>query len=204
MKLYLSLPLLLSAMTTACAKPEVDCRVFPDPQTSLYVLPFQPGTAHEVYATTEHYRSANQGVGLYAIDFVMPIGTEVVASRAGRVVALREQFKDGNNVDLQENFIFVEHEDGTVARYFHLTHQGVVVELGQPVSAGQLIGYSGNTGQSGGPHLHFDVQQCGPNLPPNYNQLPCGQTVPVSFRNTQSHQCGLQSKERYLALEQKQ
>ncbi|MEO5721363.1 MAG: hypothetical protein ABIR71_07835, partial [Chthoniobacterales bacterium] len=58
----------------------------------------------------------------------------------------------------------------------------------------------GNSGQSGGPHLHFDVQKCGPNLPPNYNQAPCGQTLPVTFRDTGAHPCGLTPNESYRAL----
>jgi murein DD-endopeptidase MepM/ murein hydrolase activator NlpD len=59
------------------------------------------------------------------------------------------------------------------------------------VLQGDMIARSGNSGQSPFPHLHFDVQMCGLNLPPNYNQLPCGQTLPVTFRNTSRHTCGL-------------
>mgnify|MGYP000197477343 CR=1 FL=1 len=106
---------------------------------------------------------------------------------------------DGNNIDLQENYVFIQHQDGSVARYFHLTHNGALVEEGDKVNTGDVIALSGNTGQSGGPHLHFDVQQCGPNLPPHYNQLPCGQTVPISFKNTRFHHCGLKSGESYIA-----
>ncbi|BDX07405.1 M23 family metallopeptidase [Planctobacterium marinum] len=195
------LSLLLAGGLSACgyATPEVNCEVFAEQGKSLYQLPYQKGETFEVYAATSHYRKANQGVGLYAIDFPMPIGTKIVASRAGEVVALREEFKDNNGVDLQENFVFILHDDGTVARYFHLTYNGVLVSLGEMVEAGQIIALSGNTGQSGGPHLHFDVQQCGPNLPPGYNKLPCGQTVPVVFNNTQAHECGVQEGHRYTA-----
>lgn len=191
---------LLAISVTACAKPEVDCAVFPEQSASLYILPYEVGTAWDIYATTEHYRSANQGVGTYAIDFVMPIGTKVVAARAGEVVSTQASFQDGNNEDLKENYVFIKHSDGTIARYFHLTHNGVLVKQGDYVTAGQVIALSGNTGQSGGPHLHFDVQQCGPNLPPNYNQLPCGQTVPLTFKNTKAHRCGLKTGEKYTAL----
>ena len=65
---------------------------------------------------------------------------------------------------------------------------------------GQLIARSGNTGQTAEPHLHFDVQRCGPNLPPGYNQLPCGWTVPVTFRNTAPERCGLTPGRFYRAL----
>lgn len=129
----------------------------------------------------------------------MPIGTRICAARGGDVVAVRDTFEDGNGVDLEENFVFVRHDDGTIARYFHLTRAGALVEIGQRVRQSDVIGLSGNTGKSNGPHLHFDVQLCGPNLPPSYNQLPCGQTLPLTFRNTDPHPCGLEPGKRYLA-----
>jgi murein DD-endopeptidase MepM/ murein hydrolase activator NlpD len=175
------------------------CAAYPPQQTSPYVLPWRVGEAHLVWRTRAHYARGNGGVGLYAIDFEMPIGTPVVAARSGVVVAVRDSFPDGNNEDLKENFVFVRHADGTVARYFHLTRGGARVALGDSVRQGQVIALSGNSGQTAGPHLHFDVQRCGPNLPPAYNALPCGQTVPVTFRNTAPHPCGLVPGVRYLA-----
>lgn len=192
--------LLLPVSLAACSKPIVDCNVFPTQEISPYVLPYEVGTTRTVYASTEHYRASNKGVGTFAIDFIMPIGTKVLAARDGEVVSVRVVFEDGNNEDLKENYIFIQHDDGTVARYFHLTRNGSFVTKGNQVKAGDIIGLSGNTGQSGGPHLHFDVQKCGPNLPPNYNHLPCGQTVPITFNNTNNHTCGLKSGLEYKAL----
>lgn len=199
MKQPLLLAALISVSTAACSQPELDCAAFPQQQDSLYVLPYPAGEAYKVEVSTGHYRAANNGVGLYAIDFNMPIGSKVVAARGGEVVAVREHYTDWNGKDLQENFVFIRHNDGTVARYFHLTEHGALVTEGDKVDAGDVIALSGNTGQSGGPHLHFDVQLCGPNLPPNYNQLPCGRTVPVSFNNTTEHKCGLKAGETYQA-----
>ena len=177
-----------------------DCSLYPPQETSLHVLPWEPGTERLVWRGREHFARGNGGVGLYAYDFEMAIGTRLVAVRSGEVVALREEFRDGNGEDLKENFVFVKHDDGTVARYMHLTHNGVLVEKGNHVKQGQVIALSGNTGDTGGgAHLHLDVQQCGPNLPPNYNQLPCGQTLPITFSNTRPHPCGLASNERYRA-----
>ena len=162
-------------------------------------LPWEAGQEFLVSRTTRHFIRSNGGVGLYAIDVPMPIGTTIVGSRAGRVVAVQEAFVDGNGEDLKENFVFIRHADGTISRYFHLTRDGALVSVGDVVRQGQSIALSGNTGDSAGPHLHFDVQACGPNLPPHYNALPCGQTVPVTFRNTRPHACGLVAGERYQA-----
>ncbi len=183
------------------SQPPIDCTVYTAQKTSLYVLPFEVGKSFEIWRTTEHYARGNGGVGLYAIDFKMPIGTRVTAAREGEVVVARGEFFDGNGEDLKENFVFIRHADGSIARYFHLTHDGALVKVGDKIKQGQVIGLSGNTGQSAGPHLHFDVQQCGPNLPPNYNQYPCGQTVPVIFRNTEEYSCNLASGKTYKAME---
>jgi len=192
--------LLLIASLSACAEQPLDCSVFSEQNSADYILPFQKGASFKVEVSTGHYRKSNGGVGLYAVDFNMPIGTTIVAARAGKVVAVRDEFEDWNGKDLAENYVFIEHQDGTIARYFHLTHNGALVSEGEHVTQGQVIAKSGNTGQSGGPHLHFDVQKCGPNLPPNYNKMPCGQTLPVMFKNTSAHQCGLEAGKTYKAL----
>lgn len=172
-------------------QPPVDCRAYPAQVTSLYILPWRTGESYEIIRTTSHYTRGNKGVGLNGIDIRMPIGTAIVAARAGIVVAVQESYADGNGVDLQENYVFIKHSDGTMGRYFHLTRNGVNVQVGDAVQQGDVVARSGNSGDSGEPHLHFDVQVCGINLPPNYNQLPCGQTLPVTFRNTVPHACGL-------------
>ena len=180
-------------------EPPVDCRAYPAQATSLYILPWRIGKSYEIIRTTSHYTRGNKGVGLNGIDIRMPIGTTIVAARAGIVVAVQEDYADGNGIDLQENYVFIKHNDGTMARYFHLTRHGSLVEVGDAIQQGDEIARSGNSGASGEPHLHFDVQVCGINLPPNYNQLPCGQTLPVTFRNTSPHACGLIPGKSYKA-----
>lgn len=171
--------------------PNVSRTVFAASSKSDYILPFEIGTPRLVWRTTSHFNPGNKGVGLYAIDIEMPIGTPLLAARSGKVVAVQAAFKDGNDKDLEENFVMIKHADGTIARYIHLKFGGVLVALGDHVLQGQRIALSGNTGQTGAPHLHFDVQTCGPNLPPNYNTLPCGMTVPLTFRNAGENKCGL-------------
>jgi murein DD-endopeptidase MepM/ murein hydrolase activator NlpD len=170
------LVVLVGALVTAsCAGPTspggavpdvVDCAVFPDSRTASYVLPFEPGEVIRVSRTFGHYTPGNDGVGLYAIDVNVPVGTAVLAMRSGMVVAVEERFSDEDHATFHENWVMVRHLDGTVARYIHLMQGGADVDVGDAVAQGQRIGSSGNSGNSTGPHLHFDVQTCGPNLPP--------------------------------------
>jgi murein DD-endopeptidase MepM/ murein hydrolase activator NlpD len=163
------------------------------------VLPYAVGQRFKVNRTFDHYTPLNGGVGLYAIDLDLPLGTPVHAARSGEVVAVEERFSDDDRNDFHENWVMVRHADGTVARYIHLTMNGALVEVGDNVAQGDVVGRSGNSGPSRGPHLHFDVQACGPNLPPGYNRLPCGTTVPVSFSNTEAQSCGLDPGKTYRA-----
>ena len=106
--------------------------------------------------------SHNDEQNRYAVDFAAPIGTEVVAARDGTVMQVENDFdKAGLNREQlggRANFVRIVHEDGTMAVYAHLREGGVMVRVGQRVRAAQLIGYSGNTGFTSGPHLHFSLQ----------------------------------------------
>ena len=116
------------------------------------------------------------------------------------MVGVNEHFPDYNRTPGEENWIFIRHDDGTVARYYHLTQGGSLVEVGSAVSTGQTLGLSGATGYIGWqgiPHLHFDVtaQECGTNF-----FGPLCSTMPVTFRNTRPHPEGLRDQEEYSAL----
>lgn len=92
-----------------------------------------------------------------AIDFAAPVGTPVVAARAGTVMQAEGRFADTGQLD-QANLVRILHADGSMAVYAHLQRGSLSVVPGQPVEAGQLIARSGNSGWSTGPHLHFAVQ----------------------------------------------
>ncbi|MCP4006402.1 MAG: M23 family metallopeptidase [bacterium] len=113
-------------------------------------------------------RELTQGVGgkfshtgphHYSFDFGMPVGTPIVAARSGVVVNVA----DGHNrAGVTEEFltransVTILHEDGTFASYGHLD-PGAGVHQGMRVRVGEVIGFSGNTGFTTGPHLHFSV-----------------------------------------------
>ncbi len=103
----------------------------------------------------------------FAFDFWMPSGTPIRAARDGNVVRVVEDFNRGGTEERfkkRANLIFILHADGTIARYLHLKQGGVHVAVGDRVAAGDLIGFSGNTGYSQKPHLHFDVIRVDANL----------------------------------------
>jgi peptidase M23-like protein len=173
-----------------------DCRLFSEPATSPYILPYETGQMLFVGRSIEHGDPQR-----YAIDWYAPMRTPVVAARAGRVLATESRWADTDHTFGHENYVFVEHADGTVARYFHLTEGGAIVFAGQSVAQGQHLGYSGNSGNSTAPHLHFDVVRtaCGSPWPGDAFDAPCQSTVPIVFRNTRPQPCGIQAGEAYLA-----
>lgn len=122
-----------------------------------YALPWKGGPFHISQGAGGDF-SHNSPKGRYAVDIAMPVGTPIVAARAGKVVTVRNS-QNGRLPDPAGNFVRIEHNDGTHSAYLHLQQGSVVVKPGQQVKAGSLLGKSGNTGRSTGPHLHFVVQK---------------------------------------------
>ncbi|MBR5022899.1 MAG: peptidoglycan DD-metalloendopeptidase family protein [Oscillospiraceae bacterium] len=95
---------------------------------------------HPIYGDTRFHAG---------VDLSAPQGTPIVATRAGVVTTTAYEAGGAGY------YVNINHLDGFVSRYMHMTHF-IVVE-GQTVQAGQVIGYCGSTGASTGPHLHFGV-----------------------------------------------
>ncbi|WP_407287467.1 M23 family metallopeptidase [Streptomyces sp. BP-8] len=91
-------------------------------------------------------------------DFVVPTGTAVKSVHKGTVVKAGPW--GGGDGPAYGNAIVVRHDNGMYTQYAHLSQ--IKVQPGQRVGTGQLIGLSGSTGNSTGPHLHFEVRT-GPN-----------------------------------------
>ncbi|WP_271436492.1 M23 family metallopeptidase [Thermospira aquatica] len=136
---------------------------FVEPKDVEYWLPLAPG---QLVRVTQGYntRFSHKGKNAYSIDFALAIGTPVYAARDGVVVMTKSNGVRGGNRKAYRrhaNYVIIYHNDGTFAHYVHLKYKGVVVKPGDYVRAGQLIGYSGNTGWTRGPHLHFMVTRSG-------------------------------------------
>lgn len=109
-------------------------------------LPFKAGTPVTFTAPYREQRGNREHAG---IDIAVPENTPLIAPVSGVIVSAQTDSGYGNFIDLRT-------PDGKILRFGHLNSMGV--KEGQQVIAGQVIGKSGNTGRSTGPHLHFEVR----------------------------------------------
>lgn len=154
-----------------------DYRAHPD--GSIYDLPFAPGSSFPVSQGYHSNFSHHDGLE-FALDFAMPEGTPVYAAREGTVVSVEVSNTKGRpdpTLQTKANAITVLHPDGTLAHYAHLSYRGSLVSVGQQVARGDMIGFSGNTGYSSGPHLHFHVYRA-------LSAEGSWQSLPVQFYTT--------------------
>jgi murein DD-endopeptidase MepM/ murein hydrolase activator NlpD len=172
-----------SAYAGAADSPDTTAPRLPAALPGAYRLPW---TCGHLYVVTQGNRGDecgilgnHTGVEEFAWDFGLPLRTPVLAARAG-VVTLAATYSpvgsscyngcpmDRGGSDLEQqaccsrclysaNRINVEHADGDISSYSHLSE--VMVSAGQMVAAGELIGYSGTSGCSTGPHLHFQIMR---------------------------------------------
>lgn len=127
------------------------------PPKGMHILswPLASVTITQYFGDTDFARTgAYSGKGHNGIDFKASLGTRVLADGDGVV----EGTGDTDIVCPGASFgkwVFIRHKNGLASTYGHLSLIKAVA--GQTVSAGDLIGYSGNTGYSTGPHLHLSV-----------------------------------------------
>lgn len=128
-----------------------------DDTSYVYSLPFEEGKAFRVI---QGYFSPFTHKERAALDFNMKRGTKILAARGGVVVRVKE---DGTLGGLKSKYrshgnnIVIQHADGSRAGYWHLQHNGALVNVGDTVQQGQVIALSGKTGYAMVPHLHFLV-----------------------------------------------
>ena len=109
------------------------------------------------------------------IDIAAPIGTPIVAPKDGTVLATGTSHSFGK-------YLRMSHPNGYISFMAHL--HGVTVGEGDTVRQGERVAYSGNTGRSTGPHLHFSLFRDGQYVDPiNYVDLPksAGFRAPLSW-----------------------
>jgi murein DD-endopeptidase MepM/ murein hydrolase activator NlpD len=139
--------------------------LIPDGQASFSIRPsaISNSTSRSIYASGPSYDGyyikpfigghKTQGIhGYNAVDYGLPIGTPIYAAASGEIIISKSSGYNGG----YGNYVVIKHPNNTQTVYGHLN--GVVVTVGQTVAQGQTIGYSGNTGRSTGPHLHFEIR----------------------------------------------
>lgn len=120
-----------------------------------YDLPFAKGKPFQLW---QGYNGSFSHQNENALDFTMPEGTEVLAAREGIVIKVVQNNTEScgqKDCAQYNNLVKILHPDGTIATYAHIKYNGAKVKPGDIVKKSDLIAYSGNTGWSSGPHLHF-------------------------------------------------
>ncbi len=135
----------------------IDPSKIPHTGTGVLSAPLQKLKITQYFGNTPFATKNPQvynGKGHTGVDFAASIGTPVYSALSGTVIGVA-------NTDLAPRcysygkWIMVKHSNGLSTLYAHLSLQSV--KVGDEVDTGQLLGYSGNTGYSTGPHLHFGV-----------------------------------------------
>ena len=142
-----------------------------------YYLPFATGASFRV---SQGYNGTISHQGTNALDFEMPMSTEIHAARGGVVVEIEDRYSKScvqEDCAKFNNFIVIHHDDGTFAEYTHIQKEGSFVEVGYTVKRGEMIGLSGDVGYATGPHLHFIVY---------YQRIKGRETVKTKFLTDRS------------------
>jgi murein DD-endopeptidase MepM/ murein hydrolase activator NlpD len=142
--LTLSSAALVASAQSVAARPEAARRAVPVPVTS-YQVPFTCAQAWSAGSRSRHSPSR------YAVDFNRSndLGKAVVAAAAGRVTVADQRNRKGYG-----KYVVVDHGGSETTTYAHL--RNVFVTPGTTVDQGTLVGAVGSTGNSTGPHLHFE------------------------------------------------
>lgn len=128
--------------------------------TTLWEGQFIPPAGGQVSSLFGARRSYNGGpaTGYHeGLDIAADAGAPVVAANSGVVVLARA-------LDVRGNGILIDHGVGVYSGYYHLSQ--IMVQEGQTVAKGQLIGMVGETGLATGPHLHWEIRVRGVNVDP--------------------------------------
>jgi murein DD-endopeptidase MepM/ murein hydrolase activator NlpD len=132
------------------------------PDDATYSLPLDESANWQVGQAFHGDFSHNDEQNRYAVDFIVPEGTPVLAARDGVVTLVQSGYGEGGLDRKQDitraNEVLVLHSDGSMAVYAHLLANSVAVNVGDHVGVGQQLALSGNSGYSSGPHLHFCLQ----------------------------------------------
>jgi murein DD-endopeptidase MepM/ murein hydrolase activator NlpD len=110
------------------------------------------------------------------VDFSAPPGTPIYSTAAGTVIVAGDGGPCGNMVK-------IEHSNGLVSAYCHMSRFAAGLHVGEHVESRQLVGYVGSTGRATGPHLHFAIKRGEAFIDPLSLKLDGVRLVPVANRD---------------------
>lgn len=142
---------------TPAEKPQLASAALPP----AHALPVQGA----VVAKGGEYGAMRVGETHKGLDLAVPEGTQVVSPGVGTVVDVGHDARSGN-------FVRIDHGDGVISSYAHLSESSV--KVGDQVTPGQAIALSGNTGHSTGPHVHWRTKVNGVDVNPQSVAFPQG------------------------------
>ena len=122
------------------------------PSAAGYICPINGKSKKNI--TTGYYGYK----GHTGVDFACSAGTPIVAVKSGTVVTSTALRNSKGNYRSYGEYVVINHHDGTMTLYAHMLSGSRTVSVNQQVSQGQVIGKVGSTGNSTGPHLHFEVR----------------------------------------------
>ncbi len=134
--------------------PAVAPAVAPAPEPATYVPPPAGSTGFAWPLTgpiIADYGSDTNGARNAGIDIAAPFGTPIRAAASGQISYA------GNELRGYGNLVLIKHDDGYVTAYAHA--ERIVVNRGDYVTKGQIIGYAGQTGDVTSPQLHFEIRK---------------------------------------------
>ncbi|MCL2593077.1 MAG: M23 family metallopeptidase [Defluviitaleaceae bacterium] len=97
------------------------------------------------------------------IDISADVGTRVLAVKSGVITVIRYSQTFGHVLEFETN-------DGYEIMFAHL--DSIIVEVGQTVEQGQILAFSGNSGMTTGPHLHYEIRRDGEPIDPTKHFQP--------------------------------
>jgi murein DD-endopeptidase MepM/ murein hydrolase activator NlpD len=151
-----------------------DQQALTPPDQSPYILPWNVGATYTMFQGNCSQLGGHRDT--FAYDFDMAMGDPVLASRAGIAIIVNDQYSDDDHIEGHENNVFVQHDDATVVRYTHSMQGSAAVTVNQAIQPGDLLGLAGNSGNSAGPHLHFQAFR-------DRTSFDKSNAVPVTFSN---------------------
>lgn len=163
-------------------KAKFDSNLLPTERTGFFAWPVLLRSNGGLGTLTQHFGEVS---GLYkgkphnGMDIGAPVGTPVVAAQGGKVIAVDDNDLSKSRKYQYGKYVLIAHDNNFTTLYAHLSRQSV--RVGDVVKLGDLIGYSGSTGYSTGPHLHFGLYW-GPSVkmqsvPPAAGLVPVGVVI---------------------------